>query len=81
MAGNVLEWTSSYYTTEYIRPFDNNRTRIIYDGSEIQKQVTLRGGSYTYAAHNLRSANRIRSSPNVEDENNGFRCMRPFSFF
>ncbi len=83
MSGNVLEWTSSLYTEVYIQPFWINRGRI--DGyeheDELSEQVTSKGGSYSYADHNIRASNRIRSAPDVVDENNGFRCMRPFPFF
>jgi formylglycine-generating enzyme required for sulfatase activity len=69
MAGNVWEWVSSFYRPY---PYDANDGREILDSS-IEARV-LRGGSWTYADINVRSADRFSDDPASTHNGTGFRC-------
>jgi formylglycine-generating enzyme required for sulfatase activity len=65
MAGNVWEWTSSWYQS--------------YPGAEIQfdetgKTRVTRGGAYFYSIDLLRTSYRHALPPDDKSEYNGFRC-------
>lgn len=66
MAGNVWEWTYSFYTTNY-QPRSNSH----------DKYRVLRGGGWSNDdASRVRAARRVGSTPSYRDINVGFRCAR-----
>jgi formylglycine-generating enzyme required for sulfatase activity len=71
MAGNVWEWVSSFYRPY---PYDANDGREILDSSTEAR--VLRGGSWTYADVNVRSADRFSDDPASTHNGTGFRCAR-----
>jgi formylglycine-generating enzyme required for sulfatase activity len=69
MAGNVWEWVSSFYRPY---PYEANDGREILDSSTEAR--VLRGGSWTYADINVRSADRFSDDPASTHNGTGFRC-------
>jgi len=64
LAGNVWEWTSSGFSTDY--SVDRAATAQVY-----------RGGSWhDNAAPDTRAAARGRGAPTIRRDNLGFRCAR-----
>ncbi len=73
MAGNVYEWTSSWY-----KPYPGNRTFNVHYG---EKNRVLRGGSWydclSYGCGlSSPSYNRSRFTPEIKNKGFGFRCAR-----
>jgi len=66
MAGNVWEWTSSYYL-----PYPNSPHKDEFYGKE---RRVLRGGSWDDPVNYAITAIRIKVTPNSSDELSGFRC-------
>ena len=70
MAGNAVEWTSSWY-----QPYKNNK----YDNSKYGKQYkVLRGGTWFSGRYRIRVTSRdLGGVPNLEVDNfAGFRCVK-----
>jgi iron(II)-dependent oxidoreductase len=75
MSGNVWEWVGDWYAKRY-----PNAKEFDPVGPSQGEQRVLRGGSWlSDSSAYLRSAYRIRNSPDNWDINIGFRCARPFS--
>jgi formylglycine-generating enzyme required for sulfatase activity len=74
MAGNVQEWTSSIYTAY---PYDRT------DGRESQRDDkalgVLRGGTFTFLAAEVRTAQRYGFNRSQQNNTIGLRCVRAFS--
>ena len=69
MSGNVWEWTRSLYR-DY--PYDPS------DGRELPAMTglrVLRGGSFLYRPHNLRTTTRIGDIPEIRMSDYGFRLV------
>jgi iron(II)-dependent oxidoreductase len=73
MAGNVYEWTSSWY-----KPYPNNRVFNVHYG---EKNKIVRGGSWydclSYGCGlSAPSFNRSRFAPAIRNKSFGFRCAK-----
>ena len=68
MHGNVWEWCWDSFDPY---PYKSPRPMAFVDDARV-----LRGGSFIYAARNLRSAYRGWSLPTLSKEIIGFRCVR-----
>ncbi len=66
MAGNVWEWTCS----AYIQHYDGNETKC---SDDVKVLHVLRGGSWSFGAEGLRSANRTRGKADDRSLSVGFR--------
>jgi len=72
MAGNVWEWTSAWYLSDYYKtmPLDNPPGPT--DGPANLR--VLRGGSWGTTPVSIRAANRSRNAPTAQADTIGFRC-------
>ncbi len=73
-AGNVFEWTADCWSDRFDKaPADGSA--MIQTGCG--KRV-IRGGAWSFPAHEIRSANRWRDFPSRSSDDTGFRVAREF---
>jgi formylglycine-generating enzyme required for sulfatase activity len=72
MAGNAWEWVNDWYADNYYQ----NSPQKNPTGADSGQYRVLRGGSWYYGSWSVRSAFRLRISPDDWDIGNGFRCVR-----
>lgn len=77
MAGNVCEWTSSWYHSHYYYrcPLENPI------GPDKGDAKVIRGGSWIDSAKDVRASRRDCAHPNVRSHEIGFRCAKDLLFF
>ncbi len=70
MAGNVREWVSDWYDSDYYEnsPAENP------EGPNSGSSKVVRGGAWYDIAFNVRSSNRDRDQPGIRNSDLGFRC-------
>ncbi len=68
MAGNVWEWTASFY-----KPYPGNSHDDEFYGEE---RYVVRGGSFLNPPYDVLTTNRSKFTPVSADENIGFRCAK-----
>ncbi len=73
MCGNVWEWCSDWYGSEYY----GTDTDINPEGPSTGIERVIRGGSWRNAAQWLRSANRSSDKPKNKGDDCGFRLVLP----
>ena len=81
MTGNAWEWVADYYDAEWYRvapgvdgPTDNCHDIVGGDAGPCVERV-MRGGAYNVTEFNTRNAARTSASPELADDNIGFRCV------
>lgn len=72
MGGNVSEWTSDWYDETYYGKSPERNPK----GPSSGEYRVLRGGSWSNAPVNVRSADRIRDAPTARMGTLGFRCAQ-----
>ena len=70
--GNVWEWVQDCWNDDYAGALSDGRA---WEGGDCSWRV-LRGGSWHSRPWNLRSANRLRDTPDFRYASNGFRIAR-----
>ncbi len=74
MHGNVQEWCSDWYGTDYYRASPTVDPR----GPSSGQFRVVRGGSFPAHPWQVRSAYRKRMEPTIRDDETGFRVVRDF---
>jgi formylglycine-generating enzyme required for sulfatase activity len=69
MHGNVWEWVQDWYGKAYYSCSPGSDPKGPSSGSHRVR----RGGSWDYSAQGCRSANRFMFTPDIRDDNLGFR--------
>ena len=75
MAGNVWEWVADWYDSEYYDILPEGVKNPLGPLVRLQDKV-LRGGSFKFNGSNLRTSKRYPQSPNMHNNDFGFRCAR-----
>ncbi len=70
MAGNVWEWCSDWYGSDYYSFNEGTNPK----GPRQGFRRVIRGGAWYCKAKNIRVANRHREDPNIGSYHIGFRC-------
>ena len=73
MSGNVSEWCSDWYGSEYYQSSPSSNPKGASSGS----YRVYRGGSWDLDARSCRVANRDRNAPDYRDNALGFRLVSP----
>jgi eukaryotic-like serine/threonine-protein kinase len=76
MAGNVQEWVSDWYASNYYSVCAAGDC-IDPPGPATGSEKVFRGGAWESTETYLRNANRFRQVPGYADEHLGFRCAAP----
>ncbi|MCB0123407.1 MAG: SUMF1/EgtB/PvdO family nonheme iron enzyme, partial [Caldilineaceae bacterium] len=79
MAGNVWEWVSTIYDTDrFPYPYQNDGREVLDDPAQpVDIQRSLRGGSWTNFALDLRVANRFSNVATLRNPSVGVRLVVP----
>ena len=72
MAGNVREWVSDWFQSDYYR----DAARVNPTGPATGQFRVLRGGSWLSPVVEIRAARRTFAQPTNRDNATGFRCVR-----
>jgi serine/threonine protein kinase len=75
MAGNVLEWTADYYSTEYYAASPSSNPK----GPATGYGRVVRGGTWWDVDYDLRTTRRNQKAANAREMYLGFRCARDYS--
>ncbi len=75
MSGNVYEWCSDWYGSEYYQELSNQGTVSNPKGQESGTDRVLRGGSWDDGARGCRSSSRNGFDPDFRFNNIGFRLV------
>ena len=71
MAGNVTEWVSDWYQSDYY----NNSPFVSPLGPSDGELKVARGGSWKNPISGVRTTNRTANFPNISSSGTGFRCV------
>jgi formylglycine-generating enzyme required for sulfatase activity len=77
LAGNVWEWCEDVDSAEFYTagPTHNPCNRYRRD-DPARVRMVVRGGSFMYDAHSIRTFSRSSFEPSVGSKGIGFRCVR-----
>ena len=75
LAGNLYEWVTDWYASDYYANFSMNPA-INPRGPSEGTAKAQRGGSYINNPYRLRSSFRTKGDPTEQDPNVGFRCAQ-----
>jgi formylglycine-generating enzyme required for sulfatase activity len=75
MSGNAWEWVEDCWHENYTNAPDDGNVWLEADNGDCGKR-SIRGGSWNSLPRNLRSANRVRDTPDEASYNSGFRLAR-----
>ncbi|MBI2876056.1 MAG: SUMF1/EgtB/PvdO family nonheme iron enzyme [Candidatus Tectomicrobia bacterium] len=72
LAGNVAEWCTDWYDTDYYKKSPNANPK----GPTTGKERVVRGGSFYHDKGKVRTSARLSMNPQSSSLNVGFRCAR-----